>query len=226
MRKVQSHRHPWRRLGRRGSPAPAVAVHRPHLEGVDRIVVEPGDRMGDVGGANGDPASLPVDPVLVIDDRGTAVVFGRIPTQDDLAVLAHGRQVRRRIRSRRWRRWWRWRPWWWRAAAALEVGDGCGPRPKRRILRRTQAGVLDPHGREVVQIHQVQRERPRQVCVAIEIQLLQVGQVRQLGRDRTRQPILGEGQLLEAGQTPQLGRDCPGQLVSPEIQPLEVGQVP
>ena len=157
MREVQGkHFRRFRRgLGPGGRKAPADSVDRPHLEDVGRSVDESGDRMGGVGGADGDPGVPPVDPVLVIRDRRSAVSRRSLPGQHDLAVPARRRQVpgrSRRGRSRRWWWPWWWRPWWWRAAAALEVGDGCGPRPKRRILRRTQAGVLDPHGREVVQI--------------------------------------------------------------------------
>ena len=101
MREVQSHSHPRRRIRRvRRSRAPAAAVHRPHLEGVDRIVVEPGDRMGGVGGANRYPAALPVDPVLVIGDRRAAVVLRRLPRQRHRPIRGLHCQVCGRARHR------------------------------------------------------------------------------------------------------------------------------
>ena len=98
MRKVQSHRRPWCRLGRARSLAPADPAHRPHLEGVFRTVDEAGDRMGGVRGADGDPASLPVDPVLVIRDRRPAVVLWSLPGQRHRPICALRHQVCGRIR--------------------------------------------------------------------------------------------------------------------------------
>ena len=100
MREVQSHRCHRRRLGPVGSPAPADPVHRPHLEDVGRAVDETGDRMGGVGGADGYPASLPVDAVLVIPDLRAAVALRRLPRQLHLPVSTLRQQIPGRGRHR------------------------------------------------------------------------------------------------------------------------------
>ena len=102
MRKVQGkHFRRFRRgFGPVGSPAPAVAVHRPHLEDVDRAVNKTGDRMGGVGGADGSPEIPPVDPVLVIRDRRSAVTLRGIPGERHLLVSTVRQQIRGRVRHR------------------------------------------------------------------------------------------------------------------------------
>ena len=85
-----------------------------------------------------------------------------------------------------------------RLGAAAEVVEGRDPRQKRRIIRWTQAGALDPHAREGVQIHQAQREIPPQETVAVEMQRPQVGQVPQLGRDHPTQVVVTQIQLRDA----------------------------
>ncbi len=70
---------------------------------------------------------------------------------------------------------------------------------------------------------QVLRDRPAQL-VAVEIQLLELGQPGQFGGDRPAQLVAAERQPLELGQPGQFGRDRPAQLVAAEIQRLKLGQ--
>ena len=168
MRKVQNFRRFRRSLGPVGRKALADSVDRPHLEDVGRAVDEAADRMGGECGADGDPGVPPVDPVFVIRDLRAAVARRSVPTQHDLAVPAHRRQVpgsHRRGRSRcataasssgRLGRWWiRWR---WRRRFGLRRPythqHGC-----RAIVRRVRLVGHRSHARAVVKRYRCWRRQ-------------------------------------------------------------------
>ena len=108
-RRVDRHR----RRGALRRRTRSVRVDRPHLEGVLRAVVQPADRVAGrdggvaavAGGRHGGPVGRPAhaavaaDPVFVADDRRTAGVGGRGPTQHGLLETGLRGQGTRRARQ-------------------------------------------------------------------------------------------------------------------------------
>ena len=107
-----------------------------------------------LGGADGYPASLPVDPILVIGDRGTAVVLRRLPGQRHLPVSTPRQQIPGRGRRRYARAtaaasagWRRWRGFERRHFTIAQGVDR--PHPERVGLAVVQAGHRVAGGRAV-----------------------------------------------------------------------------
>ena len=234
MRKVQG-KHFRLRLDPVGGPPATGRVDRPHLEGVFRAVDEAGDRMGGESGTDGDPGAPPVDPVLVIGDLRAAVTRRSVPTQHDLAVPDHRRQVPGSPR--------RGRP---RSAATSPAGragrgadgplkiDCRQPRVQRRSPRHTGPCVANVERLEVGHVHQLSRDYPRQVVIgevyardpAIRIRGQTVPRRKRLVAQPVGvvRPVRTSGRVVEHPQSrlvlgrSHLGRNHSGQLISPECQ--------
>ena len=93
--------HPARRRGGLRSLAVADAVHRPHLESIQRAVGQ--TRDGDAPCASATADGRPIAPGLagrgvtvLVTENLRAAVFGRAPTQSDALVTAGRRKSRRR----------------------------------------------------------------------------------------------------------------------------------